>query len=86
MSTPKGQAPGTSLPQPHMLRRNCQFGRLAVRYYPERAYSRAVFLFWRELQETEGLLPALRQTGYADNQRLLTPRQIRVIAQFLGEP
>ena len=62
------------------------FGRLAMLYYPERGYKRAVHLFRQELRETRGLYQALLDLGYKDNQRMLNKRQLEVIEDFLGEP
>ena len=61
------------------------FGRLAMLYYPERGYKRAVHLFRQELRETRGLMQALTDLGYRGNERILTPRQVQVIEDFLGE-
>ena len=63
-----------------------QFGRLALLYYPHLSYKRAVHLFRQELRLTRGLLDALKAVGYRENQRVLTPRQVQVIEEFLGEP
>ena len=65
--------------------RPTQFGRLALRYYPDRGYKRAVRLFREEIKITGGLQQALTALGYHDGQRMLTPRQVRVIEEFLGE-
>ena len=65
--------------------RPTQFGRLAMRYYPDRGYKRAVSLFREEIRITGGLHQALEELGYHDNQRMLTPRQVRVIEEYLGE-
>lgn len=62
------------------------FGLLAMLYYPDRGYKRAVHLFRQELRLTRGLLDALKRVGYRETQRLLTPRQVSVIEDFLGEP
>lgn len=62
------------------------FGLLAMLYYPHLSYKRAVHLFRQELRLTRGLLDALKRVGYRENQRLLTPRQVSVIEDFLGEP
>ena len=67
-------------------RRQCHFGRLALLYYPDRGYKRAVHLFRQELRETRGLLEALQAIGYRGNERILTPRMVQVIEEFLGEP
>ena len=67
-------------------RKQCHFGRLALLYYPDRGYKRAVHLFRQELKETRGLLDALQAIGYRDSQRVLTPRQVQVIEDFMREP
>lgn len=63
-----------------------QFGLLALLYYPDRGYKRAVHLFREELKLTRGLPEALKAVGYRENQRVLTPRQVQVIEEYLGEP
>ena len=63
-----------------------QFGNLAMKYYRQRSHKRAVHLFRQELRETRGLLEALTDVGYHGNERILTPRQVQVIEDFLGEP
>ena len=67
-------------------RKQCHFGRLAMLYYPDHGYKRAVHLFRQEIRETRGLLQALTNVGYRGNQRILTQRQVQVIEDFLGEP
>ena len=62
------------------------FGLLAMLYSPHLSYKRAVHLFRQELRLTRGLLDALKRVGYRENQRLLTPRQVQVIEEHLGEP
>lgn len=62
------------------------FGLLAMLYYPHLSYKRAVHLFREELRLTRGLLDALKAVGYRENQRVLTPRQVQVIEEYLGEP
>lgn len=66
-------------------RRQCRFGRLAMLYYPDRSYKRAVHLFREELRLSRGLYQALQATGYRGNERMLTPRQVQVIEEYLGE-
>ncbi len=63
-----------------------QFGNLAMMYYPGKAYSTALRLFRQEIALTRGLLGALKNTGYNERQRRLSPRQVKVIEKFLGEP
>ena len=62
-----------------------QFGNLAMSYYPDRGYKRAVALFREELRLTGGLMDALVKVGYTENSRVLSPRQVRVIEEYLGE-
>ena len=62
------------------------FGRLALLYYPDRGYKRAVHLFRQEIRDTRGLYDALLDLGYKDNQRMLNKRQLEVIEDYLGEP
>lgn len=62
-----------------------QFGNLAVLYYPDKAYKTALRLFRREIELTSGLLPALEAVGYRQNQRVISPRAVKVIENFLGE-
>lgn len=83
----KGQGTkGTPYNPPRTRRHQGRFGRLALLYYPKQGYKRAVYLFRNELRQTRGLLEALQATGYCENQRQFTPRQVQVIADFLGEP
>ena len=67
-------------------RKQCRFGRLALLYYPDRGYKRAVHLFRQEIRDTRGLLQALQDVGYKGNERILTSRQVQVIEDYLGEP
>lgn len=84
MSTPSPPYSPHCIPRPPR-RKQCHFGRLALLYYPDRGYKRAVHLFRQELKETRGLLQALQAIGYRGNERILTPRQVQVIEEFLGE-
>ena len=85
-TTPSASASqGTLFNPPRSPSRPTQFGRLAQRYYPDRGYKRAVALFREELRLTGGLMDALVKVGYTENSRVLSPRQVRVIKEFLGE-
>lgn len=85
-TTPSASASqGTLFNPPRSPSRPTQFGRLAQRYYPDRGYKRAVALFREEIRITGGLQKALEELGYHENQRMLTPRQVRVIEEYLGE-
>lgn len=73
--------------RPRIPRRHLgHFGRLAMLYYPDRGYKRAVHLFRQELEHTRGLLEALQDVDYRPQQRTLNKRQLEVIQDFLGEP
>ena len=65
---------------------NCKFYKVATRYYPGRKSRTAVRLFRQEIRLTRGLLDALQSIGYHNNQRILTPRQVKLIEHYLGEP
>ena len=67
-------------------RKKNQFGRLAMQYYPGRGYKAAVRAFRKEIELTRGLMSALADTGYTSTQRLLSPRQVSIIEDYLGEP
>ena len=73
-------------PQRLKSRKKNQFGRLAMQYYPGRGYKAALRAFRKEIELTRGLMSALSDTGYNSKQRLLSPRQISIIEDFLGEP
>lgn len=78
--------PKSKSPNRLKSRKKNQFGRLAMQYYPGRGYKAAVRAFREELRLTRGLMSALADTGYTGTQRLLSPRQIRIIEDYLGEP
>lgn len=69
-----------------LSRNRLQFGNLAMRYYKGKNYKTALRLFRKEIELTRGLLQALQDLGYKDNQRLLNKRQLEVIEEYLGEP
>lgn len=83
---------GKSTLSPHskkarpLSRNRLQFGNLAMRYYKGKNYKTALRLFRKEIELTRGLLDALKAVGYRENQRVLTPRQVQVIEEYLGEP
>ena len=66
-------------------RSTLQFGKVAMRYYPECNYKNALRHFRDEITKTRGLLEALTEIGYHPSQRTLTLRQMSVIESFLGE-
>ena len=72
----------------HMMWMDSYYGLMfhLMLYYPDRGYKRAVHLFRQELEHTRGLLEALQSIGYHESQRILTPRQAKLIEHYLGEP
>lgn len=83
---------GKSTPSPRskkarpLSRSKLQFGNLAMRYYKGKSYKTALKAFRRELCQTRGLLEALLDVGWRENQRVLNKRQLEVIEDFLDEP
>ena len=59
---------------------------LAVAYFPTVSLRTAQRLFRRELQHNRGLWQALHDADYRPTQKRLTPRQVQLIFQYLGEP
>ena len=57
-----------------------------MRYYPDLGYVAAVRHFRQEIRDTQGLHDALIGLGYEERHRYLTPGQMKVIEDFLGEP
>ena len=48
-------------------------------------YKTALKAFSQEIREPRGVYQALADLGYRGNERILTPRQVQVIEEFLGE-
>ncbi|WP_165154749.1 DUF4248 domain-containing protein [Parabacteroides sp. ZJ-118] len=59
---------------------------LAARYFPELASHQACNRLRRWIVRCAELHDRLRETGYRPEQRILTPRQVGLIARYLGEP
>ena len=82
---------GKSTQSPHskkarpLSRNRLQFGNIAMRYYKGKNYKTALKSFRQELRQTRGLQQALQDVGYKGNERILTPRQVQVIEEYLGE-
>ena len=59
---------------------------LAWLYSPTLSQTAALNRLNRWINGDPELLAALLATGYRPNQRLLTPKQVKVIVEYLGEP
>ena len=59
---------------------------LAALYYPFRSPSWARKCFNRELRACRLLRDTLRRQGWRSGLKVFTPRQVKTIVRFLGEP
>ena len=59
---------------------------LAASYFPELASHQACNRLRRWIIRCTELHDKLLETGYCPEQRIFTPRQIRLIIHYLGEP
>jgi len=59
---------------------------LALRYTPDGSYGAAINRLTRWINGDPELLSALHAAGYQDTQRILTPRQVSIIYDYLGTP
>ena len=59
---------------------------LAALYNPFRSHSWARKCFNRELQACRMLRDTLHRQGWFVGQKVFTPRQVKTITRFLGEP
>ena len=59
---------------------------LALRYYPDDTPQRASDKLREQIATSPNLLDDLMKAGYRKEQKTLTPKQIRIIYDHLGEP
>ena len=59
---------------------------LAASFFPELASHQACIRLRRWIIRCTELHDKLLETGYRPEQRIFTPRQIRLIIHYLGEP
>ncbi len=59
---------------------------LARSYLPEKSARLALRTLNKWINHHRVLSGKLAETGYTTHQRLLTPQQVRLIVQYLGEP
>ena len=66
--------------------RSYGYGELALLYFPNSTKKSASVQFRRWIQVNLALKNKLETFGYISGQKLLTPKQVEVIIQFIGEP
>jgi len=59
---------------------------LALRYFPRSTPATALRRLERWMNQAHGLQDALLATGYRRRNRTLTPRQLSIVYDYLGEP
>lgn len=59
---------------------------LALAYNPDVCPKRATALLRSWIMRSPGLMDQLQATGFCDQQKMLTPRQVELIVEALGEP
>lgn len=71
-----------------MTKSTVKFSSLAENYYPGCSNSKnAVRCLSRSIKRSLPLLAELKATGFGPyNHRVLSPRQVRIIAKYLGAP
>lgn len=59
---------------------------LAMRYFPYNTPKSASQQLKRWIHRSPSLMAALHEAGYTEGQRVLTPRQVRIIVAHLDPP
>lgn len=59
---------------------------ISLLYFPNSTPKSAASQFKRWLRYNKKLWAELAEAGYWNGQRLLTPRQVEIVFQYLGEP
>jgi hypothetical protein len=73
-------------PEKGFVLRSYGYGELALLYFPHSTKKSATTQLRRWIRRSDELLRMLKQVGFAERQRILTPRQVEVVVQFVGEP
>lgn len=71
--------------QPFKIR-SYGYGELALLYFPNSTKSSASTQLGRWLKQNENLNKQLIESGYKLRKKILTPRQVQLIIESLGEP
>jgi hypothetical protein len=73
-------------PEKGFVLRSYGYGELALLYFPNSTKKSATTQLRRWKRRNLELRSTLAQLGFADRQRILTPRQVEEIIKFVGEP
>jgi len=73
-------------PEKTFVLRSYGYGELALLYFPNSTKKSATTQLRRWIRRSDELLRTLKQVGFAERQRILTPRQVEKIIQVVGEP
>jgi hypothetical protein len=73
-------------PEKGFVLRSYGYGELALLYFPNSTKKSATTQLRRWIRRNGELQRTLNQMGFTERQRILTPRQVEVILQFVGEP
>jgi hypothetical protein len=74
------------VPEKGFVLRSYGYCELALLYFPNSTKKSATTQLRRWIRRSDELLRTLKQVGFAERQRILTPRQVEVVVQFVGEP
>lgn len=72
--------------QPTFKLRSYGYSELAQLYFPHVTKKSASVQLRRWIIINKKLVAGLQETGFVPGQRLLTPKQVGVVVEFLGEP
>jgi hypothetical protein len=73
-------------PEKGFVLRSYGYCELALLYFPNSTKKSATTQLRRWIRRNDELRRTLIQLGFADRQRILTPRQVEEIIKFVGEP
>lgn len=73
-------------PEKGFVLRSYGYGELALLYFPNSTKKNATTQLRRWIRRNDVLCSTLAQLGFTERQRILTPRQVEVVVQFVGEP
>lgn len=73
-------------PEKGFVLRSYGYCELALLYFPNSTKKSATSQLRRWIRRNLELRSTLAQLGFAERQRILTPRQVEVVVRFVGEP